>query len=63
MAEVSKSKTHVRVELSAKEVRDAIEHAAWCAAVDDDASIAIAGGTLVVRHKNGSYRVRYTKGH
>ena len=62
MASVNKGRPGVvAVELSAKEVRDAIEHAAWCAAVDDDHLIAVDGSALVIRHRNGGYRVRYKR--
>lgn len=62
MASVHKNRPGiVAVELTAKEARDAIEHAAWCAAVNDDASIAITDSALVIRHRNGGYRVRYKR--
>ena len=49
----------VVVTLSAAEVREAIEHAAWCAAVDNNPSIAV---TEVQSERYGDgYRVTYTK--
>jgi hypothetical protein len=54
------AKGQVVVTLSAQEVRSAIEHAAWCAAVDNDPSIAVRGFTQIERHGDG-YRVTYTK--
>ena len=50
----------VTVKLSALEVRTAIEHAAWCAAVDDDPSIAVNGEVEITPIGNGGYSVRYT---
>lgn len=60
MPKVNRGKTVV-VELSAQEVRAAIEHAAWCAAVDDDPSIAIKGSAILVRDTEGGYRVQFTR--
>lgn len=60
MPKVNKGKTVVVI-LSADEVRAAIEHAAWCAAVNDDPSIAVKGSPIVVRDTDGGYRVQYTK--
>lgn len=60
MAKVNKGKTVVVI-LSADEVRDAIEHAAWCAAVNDDPSIAVKDAPIVVRDvETGGYRVQYS---
>lgn len=53
-------KGKVIVTLSAQEVRQAIEHAAWCAAVDNDPSITVEESVQVVPIPNG-YRVTYTK--
>lgn len=61
MPKVNKGKTVVVV-LSADEVRAAIEHAAWCAAVDDDSSIAVKGSPpIMVQDNEGGYRVQYTR--
>jgi hypothetical protein len=61
MPKVNRGKTVV-VELSAEEVRAAIEHAAWCAAVDDDPSIAVKESPpIMVRDVEGGYRVQYTR--
>ena len=61
MAKVNKGETVVVI-LSAEEVRAAIEHAAWCAAVKDDPSIAVQGSPIVVRDVvDGGYRVQYTR--
>lgn len=46
--------------LSAKEVREAVEHAAWCAAVNNDTSIAVQGDPRVVPYGDG-YRVTSTR--
>ena len=61
MAKVNKGKTVVVI-LSADEVRAAIEHAAWCAAVNDDPSIAVKDSPIVVLDvEGGGYRVQYTR--
>lgn len=60
MATVNRGMTVVVI-LSDAEVRAAIEHAAWCAAVDDDPSIAVKGDPIMVRDVEGGYRVQYTK--
>lgn len=60
MPKVNKGKTTVVI-LSADEVRAAIAHAAWCAAVDDDPSIAVKGDPIMVRDNEGNYRVQYTR--
>lgn len=61
MPKVNKGKTVV-VELSAEEVRAAIEHAAWCAAVDDAPSIVVRGAPpIMVRDVEGGYRVQYSR--
>ena len=61
MPKVNRGKTVVVI-VSADEVRAAIEHAAWCAAVDDDPSIAVKDSPIIVRDgSNGDYRVQYTK--
>jgi hypothetical protein len=60
MPKVNRGKTVVVI-LSADEARAAIEHAAWCAAVDDDPSIAVKGGPILVRDADGSYRVQFSR--
>lgn len=60
MPKVNRGKTVVVI-LSADEVRAAIEHAAWCAAVDDDPSIAVKDGPIMVQDSEGSYRVQYSR--
>lgn len=59
MPKVNRGKTVVVI-LTEGEVRAAIEHAAWCAAVDDDPSIAVKDAPIMVRDSDGSYRVQYT---
>ncbi len=61
MPKINKGKTVVVI-LSAEEVRAAIEHAAWCAAVDDDPSIAVKDSPIVIRDvEDGGYRVQFTR--
>ena len=60
MPKINKGKTVVVI-LSAGEVRAAIEHAAWCAAVNDDPSIAVKGAPIMVQDHEGSYRVQYSR--
>lgn len=60
MPKVNRGKTVVVI-LSDQEVRAAIEHAAWCAAVDDDPSIAVKDSPILVRDVEGGYRVQYTR--
>jgi len=60
MPKINKGLTVV-VHLSADEVRAAIEHAAWCAAVDDDPSISVRESPIVVRDIDGAYRVQYSR--
>lgn len=59
MPKVNKGKTVVVI-LSADEVREAIEHVAWCAAVDNDPSIAVEAPPIMVCDIYGNYRVQYT---
>lgn len=61
MPKINKGKTVVVI-LSDQEVRDAIEHAAWCAVVNDDPSIAVKDAPIIIRDvANGDYRVQYTR--
>lgn len=60
MPKINKGKTVVVI-LTADEVRAAIEHAAWCAAVDDDPSIAVKGKPIMVQDIEGGYRVQYDR--
>lgn len=48
------------VTLSPAEVLDAIEHKAWCAAVDNDPSIAVQQPPVIEQDGDG-YRVTYTR--
>lgn len=60
MPKVNKGETVVVI-LSPQEVRDSIEHKAWCAAVDDDPSIVVKMPPIIVQDNEGGYRVQYSR--
>lgn len=63
MATVCKVRNiEVMVELSAAEVREAIEHAAWCAVVKHDTSIAVQESPpRMLPDGRGGFRIYYVK--
>lgn len=61
MAKVRKLGTELRIDLSARDIREAAIDAAWGAAVKQDSNVAVQteNPSVVIRDSRGGYRVAW----